>query len=80
MPRIPELTPETASPSIARAMQAQIEAFGFPLNATKLMGYCPDVAKAANVMGDAIDGEGNIEESLRYLLYSKVATLNGCPF
>ena len=80
MPRLPELTPETASPAIQKAMAAQMDTFGFVLNSTKLMGYCPDVAKASNVMGEAIDGEGNIEESLRYLLYSKVASMNGCPF
>ena len=80
MPRLPELTPETAPPSVRDMMQAQIEAFGFPLNATKMMGYCPDVARAQNRMGDALDGAGNIEPELRYLVYTKVATLNGCPF
>ena len=80
MPRIPELDPDTAPPEVQRMMQAQVELFGFPLNATRVMGYCPGVAKAQGALGDAIDRAGNIEDRLRYLLYSKVATMNGCPF
>lgn len=80
MPRIPELTPETAPAPIRKAMEAQLEHFGMVLNATKVMGYCPGIAAASNDMGAAIDASGHIEESLRYLLYSKVASLNGCPF
>ena len=44
--------------------------------ATKMMGHCPEVTAAANRMGQAIDAEGNIEASLRYLVYVRVASLN----
>lgn len=80
MPRLPELSLQSASPQVRKMMEAQTEAFGFPLNSTRLLGYCPDIAKAQNQMGDAIDHAGHIEDSLRYLVYSKVATMNGCPF
>lgn len=80
MPRLPELDSDSASPLVQRMLDAQAEAFGFALNSTRVMGHCPDIARAQGVMGDAIDQAGNIECRLRYLLYSKVASMNGCPF
>ena len=80
MPRIPELTPETASPEIREMMLAQEAHFGFVFNPTKVMGHCPEIAKAQVAMGRALDESGNIEPSLRYLVYTKVAAMNGCPF
>lgn len=80
MPRLPELNQEDASAEIRAAMQAQVDAFGLVFNATKIMGHCPGISAASAAMGAAIDDAGHIEPSLRYLLYSKVATLNGCPF
>ena len=80
MPRLPELEFQGASPNMQKAMQAQLDQFGFVLNSTKVMGHCPDIAAAQGHLGNAIDRSGHIEADLRYLLYSKVATLNGCPF
>jgi hypothetical protein len=80
MPRLPELTSETAPPDIAKMFQAQEQSFGYALNGTKMMGYCPEITHAANKMGAAIDEQGNVEPSLRYLVYIHVAKLNGCPF
>jgi len=80
MPRIPELTLDTAAPPVKAAMQAQLDEFGFVLNPIKVMGYCPAITKAHAAFGRAIDEEGNIEGRLRYLLYTRVASQNGCPF
>lgn len=80
MPRLPELTPDTAAPSIARALQAQETEFGYSFNATRIMGHCPEISAGANRLGQAIDAEGHIEPALRYLVYMRVASLNGCPF
>jgi alkylhydroperoxidase/carboxymuconolactone decarboxylase family protein YurZ len=80
MARLPELDATTASPPIAKALRAQEATFGYPLNATKIMGHCPEVTQAATALGGAIDREGNIEPKLRYLLYVRVAGVNGCPF
>ena len=80
MPRLPELGADTAAPAIAKALRAQEEAFGYAFNSTKLMGHCPEITVAAGAMGQAIDDQGNIEPALRYLVYVRVAGLNGCPF
>ncbi|MBT6276469.1 MAG: carboxymuconolactone decarboxylase family protein [Chromatiales bacterium] len=80
MPRLPEVTPESADPAIAKMLQAQEEAFGHAFNATKMMGHCPEIVRGANGLGAAIDKQGNVEPALRYLLYVRVAQLNGCPF
>ena len=80
MPRLPEISAESAAPAIAKALRAQEEEFGYAFNSTKLMGHCPQIAAAASVMGQAIDAQGNIEPGLRYLVYVRVAGLNGCPF
>lgn len=80
MARLPDLEIDAAAPSIAKMMRAQENAFGYVFNATRMMGYCPEISAAANGMGAAIDGSGHIEPSLRYLLYVRVAGLNGCPF
>ena len=80
MARLPDLEIAAAAPSIAKMMRAQEDSFGYVFNATRMMGYCPEITEAANRMGAAIDHTGHIEPSLRYLTYVRVAGLNGCPF
>ena len=80
MPRIPELDAAAASPAIAKMMAAQESHFGFVLNPLKVLGYCPPVAEGMQAMGQALEDSGHIEGRLRALLYSRVASLNGCPF
>jgi hypothetical protein len=80
MPRLPELTIDTAAPVIQRLMEAQQARFGFVLNPMKLMGYCPTIVEGQAALAQGIDKAGHIEARLRYLLYTFVASLNGCPF
>jgi hypothetical protein len=80
MPRLPELTIETAPPTIQKLMEAQQATFGFVLNPTKLMGYCPTIVEGQAALAQGIEQAGHIEARLRYLLYTFVASLNGCPF
>ncbi len=80
MARVPELTPDSADDALRTIMQSQEEMFGFVLNPTRVMGHVPGVVAASARLGQAIDDGGNLEDSLRYLVYSKVAALNGCPF
>ena len=80
MPRLPELTLETAPPAIRKIMEAQQAMFGMVLNPIKLLGYCPTIVEGQAALGWGIDHAGNIEARLRYLVYTLVATLNGCPF
>ena len=80
MPRLPELPLETAPAATQKAMAAQQARFGFVLNPTKLLGYCPTIFEGVAALAQGIDRAGNIEPRLRYLLYTFVANLNGCPF
>lgn len=80
MSRLPDLNIEDAAPAVATMMRAQEEAFGSVFNTTRALGHCPGIAQAAAAMGQSIDAAGNIEPPLRYLLYVRVAGLNGCPF
>jgi hypothetical protein len=80
MPRLPELTMDTAPAAIQKAMEAQHALFGFVLNPIKVMGYCPTIVEGMSALANGIDKAGHIEPRLRYLLYTFVARLNGCPF
>jgi hypothetical protein len=80
MPRLPELTIDTAPAATRKAMEAQQAMFGFVLNPLKVMGYCPTIVEGVAALARGIDKAGNIEPRLRYLLYTFVAGLNGCPF
>lgn len=80
MPRIPELSREQASPSIAKAMDEQLRDFGFVLNPLKVIGYCPTIAAGLHALTGGIEEAGGIEAPLRSLVFARVAALNGCPF
>jgi hypothetical protein len=80
MPRLPELTIETAPPTTRQMMETQQDMYGVVFNPLKLMGYCPTIAEGQAALARGIEQAGHIEARLRYLLYTFVATLNGCPF
>ncbi len=80
MPRLPELEIDDAPPPVRATMEAQQRLFGFVLNPTKLMGYCPTIAEGQAALTQASEKAGNIEARLRFLIYTRVASLNGCPF
>ena len=80
MPRLPELTPETAPPATRTMMEAQEKIYGSILNPLKLMGYCPTIVEGQMALGQGIEKAGQIEARLRCLVYTFVAGLNGCPF
>ena len=80
MPRLPELTLETAPPTIRQMMETQQAMDGAVLNSLKLMGYCPTIAEGQAALARGIEQAGHIEARLCYLLDAFVATFNGCPF
>ena len=80
MPRLPELSIEAARPPVREMMEAQERLFGFVLNPTKLMGHCPTIAAGQAALTQGIEKAGNIEARLRFLLFTHIASLNGCPF
>ena len=80
MPRLPELNPAYASPTVREIMAEQERHFGFVLNSIKQMGYCPTIYEGQTALSKGISEAGQIEGSLCSLIYMRVATLNGCPF
>jgi hypothetical protein len=80
MPRLPELTIDTAPAATQTIMEAQQRVLGMVLNSTKIIGYCPTIVEGQMALAQGIDKAGNIEPRLRYLVYTLVAILNGCPF
>jgi hypothetical protein len=80
MPRLPELTMETAPPTTRQMMETQQDMYGVVLNPLKLMGYGPTIAEGQAALARGIEQAGHLEARLRYLLYTFVATLIGCPF
>lgn len=80
MPRLPELTLGTAPPTTRKMMEAQQAMYGVVLNPLKLMGYCPTIAEGQAALARGIEQAGHLEARLRSLLFTFVATLNGCPF
>ncbi|MBV8393791.1 MAG: hypothetical protein JOY81_11475, partial [Alphaproteobacteria bacterium] len=50
------------------------------LNPTKVMAHCPPILQAAGAMGVAIEKSGLLPKGLVPLIYTRVATINGCPF
>ena len=53
MPRLPELTIETAPPATRQMMEAQQAMFGMVLNPIKLLGYCPTIVAGQAALGGA---------------------------
>ena len=54
--------------------------YGVVLNPVKLTGYRPTSAEGQAALARGIAQAGHIDPRLRYLIYTFVATLNGCLF
>jgi alkylhydroperoxidase family enzyme len=80
MPRVSEITDDHGDPILKPAFDRQREMFGELLNSTKVIAHCPPILKAAAAMGVAIERSGQLPEGLLPLIYTRVATINGCPF
>jgi alkylhydroperoxidase family enzyme len=80
MPRISEITDDGGDPALKPVFDRQRELFGEPLNPTKVMAHCPPILRAAGAMGLAIEQSGQLPKGMLPLIYTRVATINGCPF
>jgi hypothetical protein len=67
MPRLPELTMDTAPPGTRTMMEAQQAMFGLVLNPIKLMGYCPTIAEGQAALARGIEKAGNLSKFNRAL-------------
>jgi len=80
MPRVSEIEDDRGDETLKAVFDKQREIFGGLLNPTKVMAHCPPILRAAGVMGQAIEQSGQLPKGLLPLIYTRVATINGCPF
>lgn len=80
MPRISEIEHDGGDPVLATIFAKQRELFGNILNPSKVMAHCPPILRAAGQLGLAIEQSGQLPKGLLPLIYTRVATINGCPF
>ena len=80
MPRVSEIEEDGGDPTLKAIFDRQRELFGGVLNPTKIMAHCPPILKAAGLMGQAFEQSGRLPKGMLPLIYTRVATINGCPF
>lgn len=80
MPRISEIEEDGGDATLKAVFDKQRELFGSVLNPAKIMAHCPPILKAAGALGQAIEQSGRLPKGLLPLIYTRVATINGCPF
>ena len=80
MPRISEIEEDGGDPILKATFDKQRELFGDILNPTKVIAHCPPIMKAAGLMGQAFEQSGLLPKGMLPLIYTRVATINGCPF
>jgi hypothetical protein len=80
MPRVSEIEKDGGDPMLKAIFEKQQELFGGLLNPTKIMAHCPPILRAAGLMGQAFEQSGQLPKGMLPLIYTRVATINGCPF
>ncbi|MCH7735965.1 MAG: hypothetical protein IH872_01040 [Chloroflexi bacterium] len=80
MARIHGITEEEATPEVRELFQRQRSIFGEVLNTTPIFALRPTIMAGSIALAAGIDASGLIGPSLKYLVYTKTAWINGCPF
>ena len=80
MARIDGVDPAHAPQIIKSLFENQKEQFGDILNSTRVIGLRPTIVDGSNALAAGIEASGLIEPSLRFLVCTKTASINGCPF
>lgn len=63
-----------------RILDEETQRFGGPLNTTMVWAHHPALLAAYKAWSKAMSDAALIPASLKYLVYVRVASLNGCPF
>jgi len=79
-PRIREIEEPGDDPILKETWAKQQEMFGLVLNPTKIQAHTPGIMKAAQQLSAAVQRSGLLPPQLLYLVYLRVAVINGCPF
>ena len=80
MSRITPQPDVTLSPAIQQILADETREHGAPLNTTKVWARHPSLFDAYRAFRKAMQETSLIPPALRYLVYVRVASLNGCPF
>lgn len=80
MSRIAPPDDASLSPAIREIFAGEARQFGAPLNTTKVWARHPALLDAYRAWRKAMGETSLIPPQLRYLVYVRVASLNGCPF
>jgi alkylhydroperoxidase family enzyme len=80
MSRIAPADPAGLPPDAREVLAAEVTRYGAPLNTTRVWARRPDLLLAYRTFGQAMSRLELISPALKYLVYVRVASLNGCPF
>ena len=80
MSRIAPPPEGTLSPATQQIMADEVRQHGAPLNTTKVWARHPALLDAYRAFGKVMRETSLIPSTIRYLVYVRVASLNGCPF
>lgn len=80
MARVRGITEQEATPEVKELFHRQRRRFGDVLNTTPVFALRPTILEGSNALAAGIDASGLIEPSLKNLVYTKTAWINGCPF
>ncbi len=80
MSRITPPPDATLPPAIRQLLADETRQHGAPLNTTKVWARRPVLFDAYRAFRNAMQETSLIPPALRYLVYVRVASLNGCPF
>jgi hypothetical protein len=80
MARVNGITEQEATQEVKALFQRQRELFGDALNTTPIFALRPTIMAGSTALAAGIDASGLIEPPLKYLVYTKTAWINRCPF
>ena len=72
--------PSSLPPWVRDIFAEETQRFGAPLNTTLVWAHHPALLAGYLDWRKAINAASLIPERLKYLVYVRVASLNGCPF
>ncbi len=80
MARVAGITEQEATADVKELFERQRRTFGEVLNTTPVFALRPTILAGSTALAAGIDASGLIEPPLKYLVYTKTAWINGCPF
>ena len=80
MARVAGISEADATPEVKELFQRQRSMFGEVLNTTPVIALRPTILAGSTALAAGIDASGLIDPPLNYLVYTKTAWINACPF